>query len=116
MALREVRDGRGTDAAMGRLAEALNVAMVLCDRGFGLDEMAFIKAAQSELVAAEGPSRQAGRWFLSDRAYNAICTALEIHDQQLELATEAEVQGASVTVKSLAAAGEVIRFQPGRMQ
>jgi len=116
MALRAVHEGRGTDADMGRLAEALNVAMVLCDRGFGRDEIAIIKAAQGELVAAEGPSRQVGRWFLSDRAYNAICTALEIHDQQLELATEAEVQGASFTVKSLAAAGEVIRFQPGRTQ
>jgi hypothetical protein len=116
MSLQAVRDGRGTDADMGRLAEALNVAMVLSDRGFGRDELPNIKAAQRELVDAEGPSRKAGRWILSERAYHAVGDALEIHDQQLELATEADVQAAAIAVKSLGTAGEVIRFRPERTQ
>lgn len=112
MALQAAREGRGTNADMGRLAEALNVAMVLSDCGFGREEMASIKAAQRELVAAEGPSRKAGQWILSENAQQAIGEALEIHDQQLELATEADVQAAAVAVTSLGSAGEVIRFRP----
>ena len=114
MALQAVQEGRGSDADMGRLAEALNVAMVLSDRGFGREELAIIRAAQRELVAAEAPSRKAGRWILSDDAHQAIGEALEIHDQQLELATEADVQAAALTVKSLGAAGHVIRYRSGK--
>ncbi len=111
LALEEMRRGRGTDAAMNQLAYALNLALVLCELGFGPEQEARIHRAQEFLEHAVVGGRQGRRWHVSEEAYRAICPALEVHDQQIETATHADIRRAEEKIKERLAAGDVVRLE-----
>jgi hypothetical protein len=111
LALEEMRKGRGTDTGMNQLAYALNLALVLCELGFGPEQEACIHRAQECLVRMGAEGRRGGRWHVDEELYRSIGAALEVHDQQIESATQAEIRIAEETIKARLAEGEVVRVQ-----
>lgn len=111
LALEEMRKGRGTDTGMNQLAYALNLSLVLCELGFGPEQEACIHRAQECLVRMGAAGRRGGRWSVDDEMYRAIGPALEVHDQQVESATQADIRIAEETIKARLAAGDVVRVE-----
>ncbi|WP_198390432.1 hypothetical protein [Burkholderia ubonensis] len=114
LALEEMRMGRGTDTGMNQLAYALNLALVLCELGFRRDQETCIRRAQEYLARMGAEGRGGGRWCVDEEAYRAIGPALDVHDQQVETATVAEIRIAEETIKDRLAAGNVVRVEAGR--
>ncbi|MEX3960237.1 hypothetical protein [Trinickia sp. EG282A] len=111
LALEEMRKGRGTDTGMNQLAYALNLALVLCEQGFGPEQESCIHRAQECLVRMGAEGRRGVRWHVDEEMYRAIGAALEVHDQQVESATQADIRIAEETIKARLAAGDVVRVE-----
>ncbi|SEU40545.1 hypothetical protein SAMN03159335_06338 [Burkholderia cepacia] len=103
--------GRGTDTGMNQLAYALNLALVLCELGFRSEQAACIRLAQEFLARVGAEGRRGGRWHVDEEAYRAIGPALDVHDQQVETATVAEIRRAEETIKDRLAVGDVVRVE-----
>jgi hypothetical protein len=111
MALEAIKGGSGTDSNMAQLAYALNLAMTLCEVGVGADLLDFVTAAQDELQRVDAVSRGAGHWLLDENAYRTICVALEVHDQQIEQASQAQIREGEEIIKGRLAEGRVVRVE-----
>ncbi|KND62350.1 Phage protein [Candidatus Burkholderia verschuerenii] len=109
LALEEMKKGRGTDTGMNQLVYALNLALVLCELGFGAEQGACIHHAQECLVRMGAEGRRGDRWNVDEDVYRAIGAALEVHDQQVGSATQADIRIAEETIKARLAAGDVVR-------
>ena len=88
---------------------ALNVAMVLTERGFGTDFEPDIIKALDGAFRASIRAGHTGKWRFDGEAINAIREALFIHDQQIELATKEEMRSALKEVHSRIDSGMVYR-------
>ncbi|WP_207002550.1 hypothetical protein [Trinickia mobilis] len=95
---------------MRQVAYALNMAMVLCERGLGREWLALVQRAQEALVRSAADSHKVGKWVLDDDAYALICEALEIHDQQAEAATTAAIQAAENEINRRARQAKVLHI------
>jgi hypothetical protein len=96
---------------MNQLTYALNLALVLCELGFGPEQEAYIHRAQECLMRMAADGRRGGGWHVDEEAYRAIGRALDVHDQQVESATQAEIRIAEETIKARLAAGDVDRVE-----
>jgi len=80
------------ESAWHSLAASLNVAMVLCERGFGAEYIGDIKAAQMSLMRAYKRSNDGKSWELDAEGIAAIRAALTLHDAQVEIAERKEIR------------------------
>lgn len=96
------------DGAWNTLATSLNIALVLCERGFGSEYEPDIKCAQEALMRAIGRHRQCGSWALDGDGIVAIRTAVEIHDQQMRITERREVRDAIDEVHRRISAGDTL--------
>jgi hypothetical protein len=96
----------GTEEAWHALAATCNIALILCERGFGAEFENEIKAGMRALMRTKYRQRQTGSWAMDGEGISAMRTALEIHDAQVEIAERAEIRRALNEVYRRVEAGE----------
>jgi hypothetical protein len=100
--------GRGSDRDMGVIAEALNVATALAEDGVGFEGLALFESAQRLTVETCVRSREMGHWEFGDGAKKVIADALNLHDEQLAIATLRDLKQAFAKIRKLKQKGAFI--------
>lgn len=91
--LEALRTGRADASAFHNLASAVNVSMVLAERGLGDTYSAQIGAAQEAMVRFK-INGDRGRWLLDGPSLAALIEWLGIYDAQLEATSQQEAMNA----------------------
>lgn len=99
VSLDEMRRGQGSKVAWDCLADALNVAQALMDLGIAPDHRATVVSACQAMGAISERVNAGGSWTLRGPELTALATACEIHEIQLELASQREIRDAITAVK-----------------
>jgi hypothetical protein len=97
----------GSEEAWHALAATLNVCLILCERGFGAEFEAEIKAGMRALMRCKYRQQQTGSWAFDGDGIAAMRTALEIHDQQIRIAERGEIRAAINEVYRRVSSGDV---------
>jgi hypothetical protein len=107
VAFANLKQGHPTEEAWGHVCFSLNLALVLCELGFGSEWTDTVVAALDGIFKAKQRGDRTGRYGLDGDAIKAVTDALEVHDQQMEVATRAETAQAYAIVQQRIAAGNV---------
>lgn len=94
-----LRRGAGNWSAWCNLADSMNVAERLADLGIASDRKADILQAQAALAALHDRHANSQSWTLRGAEIAALQLATEIHEIQLEFATQGELYEAIATVQ-----------------
>jgi hypothetical protein len=107
LSLENLRTGDANEESWSCVACALNVALVLSEKGIGAEyEQAFVDALDGAF-RAKIRSTTTGNFRLDGPALRDIQAALTIHDEQMVLAKRWEVTDAMNTIYARLAAGNV---------
>lgn len=112
-ALVDVMHGRGTHHDLDTLACACNVAMVLCERGFGPEQIDVIRAAQEGLMRSRARASIGKSIGLDGPAVPALQQATDILGQQIEAAGQSTVTDALNEVLRRLRAGKTLEISNG---
>lgn len=104
-----LKNGNGGLEEWGRVTEVLNVALVLCERGFGREYLDAVVDAQEHIFAVKQCFDQTGSWGWSDAANDAINEAIDIYAAQLEVTKQADVLSAFAEVTRRIEANQVYK-------
>lgn len=111
-AFADLRSGRGSEQAWRDMADACNVAEALAEQGIANDHAEKFEGAQVALADLHARVRATGRWTLRAAEIVALQDAMEIHEIQLEHASQREIGRAIATVRQRigqALAGNALR-------
>lgn len=107
LSLDNLRAGDANEECWSCVTCALNIGMVLSERGIGPEhEETFVRALDGAF-RAKIRSARAGSFRLDGQALTDIEAAFHIHDQQMAVATRAEVGAAMAAVRHRIDAGNV---------
>lgn len=81
--LEALRTGQADEAAFHTLAAAVNVSLVLCERGVGADHLPAIKRAQEGMLRLWTRAKQTGRWVFDGGGWHDTAHAIDLHEAQL---------------------------------
>lgn len=107
-ALAALRTGAGTESDAEMLAVAMNLCMLLCEAKIGDEYLAYAIAGQEAVARCKARSKRLGKWGLDGEGLDALRTALELHEQQMELATQRQVSLAMAELHRRARAGHLM--------
>lgn len=108
LAIERLRTGNPIEGDWHTLAAAVNVSMVLCERGVGAEYLPDILAAQDALLRIFDRHATTGRWVFDGPAYTALTRAVEIHEAHAAAITRDGARAAMLEVRRRAARGEVL--------
>lgn len=106
--------GFGEEEHWHNLALANNYAMVMCELDI-CESRQYVdipERARRGLIEAKERGERTGRWGLSGVAIQDMRLVLDLHDQQLQLATHGEVLQAKEVIQARKAAGDFYTLQP----
>ena len=98
-ALKALRTGTRDHTAWNTMADAMNVAERLAERGIVSDRMAEIEAAQAALYAVHTRHAVSGSWTLRGPELQALRVGRFFHMVQLAYCTQGELRDAILTVQ-----------------
>lgn len=101
--------GGGGKDEWNTVVEALNIALVLCERGFGLEYEQSIVAALDAAVLAMSAYKETGKWEWPESLCAPIGQGLDIHSAQLEHTKQADVLSAIAEVARRIEANDVYK-------
>jgi hypothetical protein len=107
LSFENLRTGTATEEAWSCIACALNVGMVLTEKGIGAEYEADLVRALDGLFRAQIRSKKSGNWRLDGEALRDVEHALQVHDQQMAIAKRWEVTEAMSAIYKRLAAGNV---------
>ncbi len=88
-ALSALERGQATDVDVNNLAVIANVAMLLCEIGYGAEVLDTMVAGQRAVVSLQARHARTGRAVATGPELLAIREAIALHDQQLDMAPTA---------------------------
>ena len=103
-----LRTGHGIELDWHTLAAAVNVSLVLCERGIGAEYLDEVKTAQDALIEILQRHRRTGRWAFHGSGYVALTRAVELHEAQLANITRDSARAAMPEVRRRVDRGEVL--------
>lgn len=106
--IERMRTGHGIELDWHTLAAAVNVSLVLCERGIGMELLEDIKTAQDALIEILQRHHRTGKWSFHGSAYVAIARAVEIHEAQIGTVTRDGARAAMLEVRRRVDKGEVL--------
>jgi hypothetical protein len=109
MALECLRSGYGQEEHVHTLACTSNIALVLAERGYAVDAIEQIKAAQDGIMRCFGRGKRTGKWGLDGEAIQSITSMVALHDAQLVMARQRDIRDAIGEVHRRMDAGDVLR-------
>lgn len=92
--LESMRTGRADESAFHTIAAAVNVSMVLCERGNGTNYLPDIMQAQTSLLRLWQRGKKTGRWLFDGGGWQHVKHAIDIHEAQLANVTRREASDA----------------------
>lgn len=104
-----LRAGDANEEAWSCVACALNVGLILAEKGIGAEHEQTLMTALDGTFRAKIRSAKTGNFRLDGEALRDIETALQIHDQQMAIAKRWEVTEAMKTIYKRLAEGNVYR-------
>ncbi|MFS2027091.1 hypothetical protein [Massilia sp. CT11-137] len=107
LSFENLRAGDANEESWSCVACALNVGLVLCEKGIGAEYEQQLVAALDGAFRAKIRSAKSGNFRLDGQALREIETALQIHDQQMVIAKSWEVTAAMNTIYKRLAEGNV---------
>lgn len=108
LAVERLRIGQPIEGDWHTLAAAVNVSLVLCERGVGAEYLPDIIKAQDALLRVWGRFGTTGQWGFDGPAYKALTRAVAIHEAQAAAITRDGARAAMLEVRRRAARGEVL--------
>lgn len=112
LSVERLRIGQPIEGDWHTLAAAVNVSLVLCERGVGAEYLPDILAAQTALLRIHDRHAATGRWAFDGPAYTALTRAVEIHEAHAAAITRDGARAAMLEVRKRAARGEVLNRVP----
>jgi len=109
LSLENLRSGAASEEAWCCIVSALNIGMVLCEMGVGQEAESAFVAALDGAFRAKIRSAKSGTFRLDGDAMRDIEIAFACHDEQMTMATRAEVTQAMHTVHARIDSGNVYR-------
>jgi hypothetical protein len=109
LSFENLRAGDANEESWSCVACALNVALVLCEKGIGAEYEQQLVTALDGCFRAKIRSAKTGNFRLDGDALRDIETALQIHDEQMAIAKRWEVTAAMNTIYKRLAEGNVYR-------
>lgn len=92
-AMLKLTRGEGTKEDWWEVSNAMNVAIVLCEHGYGgPEEIDDVKEAMLSLHQAKLRYRETGRLLFRGEEITAVNLGLDIHDAQMEYATVRDIE------------------------
>ena len=93
-------NGAGDFDHLGTLCGAVETAIEMCKNGIGANVENELLDALDAIAACQQRGRDKGRVLFAGREIGAINEALELHVQQLQVATSGEILRAIAAVKA----------------
>lgn len=112
ISIERLRTGHGIELDWHTLAAAVNVSLVLCERGVGAEYLDDVKTAQDALIEILERQRRTGRWVFHGSGYVALTHAVAIHEAQLASITRDSARAAMLEVRRRVDRGEVLNQVP----
>ena len=94
VSLEALRTGRADESAFHALTAAVNVSMVLCERGNGGDYLPDILKALDSLLRVWQRAQKTGRWLFDGAGWQHVNHAIDIHEAQLASISRREASDA----------------------
>lgn len=108
LAIERLRTGNPIEGDWHTLAAAVNVSMVLCERGVGAEYLPDIVEAQAALLRVWRRWQRTGQWGFDGPAYTVLARAVEIHEAHAGAITRDGARAAMLEVRRRAERGEVL--------
>ena len=102
-----LRIGAGIELDWHTLAAAVNVSLILCERGVGAEYLDDVKTAQDALMHILDRHRRTGKWRFHGSGYVALTRAVELHEAQLAAITRDSARAAMMEVRRRVDRGDV---------
>lgn len=109
LAFNIMRTGRSSEETWCTVTVSLNVALILSERGYGSGYESYIVKALEGAFRAWRRAQITGSWRYDGAGINDIALVLELHDEQIKLATKAELREALLEVNRRVAEGKVYK-------
>ena len=109
LSLEQLTKGDANEEAWSCVVCSLNIGMALCEAGIGDGYEPWLVKALDGAFRAKIRSARTGNFRLDGEAITAITDALHVHDDQMKVATRAEVTQAMNTVRRRIDEGHVYR-------
>lgn len=109
LSMENLLKGDATEEAWSCVVCSLNIGMALTEMGIGEDAEPWLVKALNGAFRAKIRSKRTGNFRLDGEAITAITDALHVHDEQMKVATRAEVTEAMSTVLRRIDEGHVYR-------
>ena len=99
-AMNSLTKGEGTPEDWQEVSNSINVAMILCERGFGSEyKPSLIKAAEAMTRMKERHKKEGKALLFKSDEMRVVNEALELHDAQLEVTLVRDVELAVLEVE-----------------
>lgn len=108
-----MRQGRGVEQHVHTLASAVNLALILCERGVGREHQQAVIDAQLALMRTIERGQRTARWGFDGPAIATLETALEVYEAQLDVVAAVELRDAVREVSRRMAQGHVFEIDRG---
>lgn len=89
-----LKTGHGVEGHFHTLACTANIALVMCERGFGAEYLDSAIHAQDAIVRCFARSKGLGKFLLDGDGIVAIAKLMDLHDAQLKIATNGDLRRA----------------------
>lgn len=108
ISLQTMLQGKGTKQAWCTLACSLNIALLLAEYGIEASSIPTIKLAHEALLRVRERAQRTGKWAFDGEGIRVIKDAVNIHDEQISIATRGQITAALVEVNRRVTEGETI--------
>ena len=92
-------NGDATESNWTNLAQAINMGLLLAEKGIGDEHMNIVKDAQDAMMRARRRGLEHGRWMFDGDGIKAVEQALLLHDEQVRVATKGELVECLATLR-----------------
>jgi hypothetical protein len=98
LAMETMVKGQSSEQDWSVVVCSLNIGLILCERGIGVEYESMFVAALDGAFRARLRGNRTGAWRFDGDALTAIQQALAVHDEQVKLATKEEMRATLIEV------------------
>lgn len=109
IAISAIKSGKGVEEHLHTLAYSVNMCLILSEMGYGDEFVEDIKNAQYSVVRTIKRLKATGKIGFSGSDMIAIQDIISLVDEQIALATKAEIEKASMEIRRRLKLGETLQ-------
>lgn len=97
--LLNMRAGNGTEETWSTVVGAINVSLLLCERGYRPDAIDTVKRAQLALLRVQERAAKHGKWIFDGEGLQDVLAAVKLYDEQNTIAKRSDITAALAEVR-----------------